>query len=311
MLNPLKKLLSGKQLIVVLKLSVSLGIIAYILQGIEYDSLMELCRTISPFMVFLVIALSIVRNVIGAIRFKKLSDTVAVIPLHTIIRHYFIASFYNNLLPSVIGGDAARIYMSSKEGLPVAKAVTLITIERLLGLYALILIAFASVYFWDAPVQFSSVIKISFWSANLVLPLIIFINLRSRFAWFNAIIDTLRGLRTRINVLVAAASYSVLFQFISIAVSILIGYALGAEIAFSAYLTFIPLVWLFTMLPISIGGVGLREMSFVYLFGLIGVEKEVALLISLGTYASLIVSSLIGASMILLDNKNKIPSKEV
>ena len=53
------------------------------------------------------------------------------------------------------------------------------------------------------------------------------------------------------------------------------------------------------MIPISMGGIGLREISFVYLFSLIGISNENALVISIGAYLRFIIAGMIGAGIFL------------
>ena len=72
--------------------------------------------------------------------------------------------------------------------------------------------------------------------------------------------------------------------------------AFGIEISFSACVALVPLVWLITLLPVSIGGIGLREASFALLLGTVGIGTEESLLISLGTYAALLVSGAVGGN---------------
>jgi hypothetical protein len=57
-----------------------------------------------------------------------------------------------------------------------------------------------------------------------------------------------------------------------------------------------PLVWFVTLLPISVGGLGVREAGFITIFALVGTSKEEAVLLSLGTYAGLTAIGVVGAA---------------
>jgi hypothetical protein len=59
------------------------------------------------------------------------------------------------------------------------------------------------------------------------------------------------------------------------------------------------------MIPISLGGLGLREISFAYLFSLVAVQREDALIISLGTYLTLVMSGFLGGLFLLLKRREQ------
>ena len=71
--------------------------------------------------------------------------------------------------------------------------------------------------------------------------------------------------------------------------------ALGMTLPFELFLYAVPIVNLVTQIPISIGGLGLREASFAALLGLAGVSLEAAVSISLLTYALSILAVCPGA----------------
>lgn len=98
--------------------------------------------------------------------------------------------------------------------------------------------------------------------------------------------------------LLVAFILSILFQIASIALSWVVALAFGIDVSFIACLALVPLVWLVTLLPISLGGIGLREASFAYLFGTIGIGAEASLVISLGTFAALVMTGSVGAGLV-------------
>ena len=103
--------------------------------------------------------------------------------------------------------------------------------------------------------------------------------------------------------LTATFALSLLYQFISVSVSYYVATAIGVKLSITVFLTFVPLVWCFTMIPISLGGIGLREVSFAYLFSLVGIPKEDSLIVSLATYLTLVISGTIGAVFLLFGTK--------
>lgn len=71
--------------------------------------------------------------------------------------------------------------------------------------------------------------------------------------------------------------------------------AIGQDVSLMANLTVAPLLFLVFSLPISFGTIGVREGSFVLLYGAFGVPPEPALLVSFFGLVGLIGNYLIGA----------------
>ena len=87
---------------------------------------------------------------------------------------------------------------------------------------------------------------------------------------------------------------SVLVQFSGIIAVYILALGIGQHLPFLSCLIFLPLIILFTTLPVSISGLGVREGAFVLFFGLIGVKPEVATAISLSWFISTTAGSLLG-----------------
>jgi hypothetical protein len=69
---------------------------------------------------------------------------------------------------------------------------------------------------------------------------------------------------------------------------------IGEHVPFLACLIFLPLIIMFTALPISISGIGIREGAFVLFFGLIGIRPGVATALSLSWFLATTTGSLWG-----------------
>jgi uncharacterized protein (TIRG00374 family) len=87
---------------------------------------------------------------------------------------------------------------------------------------------------------------------------------------------------------------SVFVQFSVIIAVYILSIGLGLQIPFLAFLIYLPLITLFSMLPISISGLGVREGAFVVFFGLIGVQPEAATAVSLSWFLAMSAGNLVG-----------------
>ena len=80
---------------------------------------------------------------------------------------------------------------------------------------------------------------------------------------------------------------------------------LDAHIADYWYAVIVPLVTLVTLIPVSIGGAGVREWLYVELFGSLGMRSEVALSLSLSVFATTLVWGFVGLALFALGRKNR------
>jgi glycosyltransferase 2 family protein len=297
-LRILKKILSHP----LFKLFVSLAIVTFFLITIDTEKISKTIKSFTLVSIIVIILLSILRNVIGSVRFKLILDERKV-SFFVIVKQYFIASFYNNILPTAIGGDAVRMAMLTKYDLKASEAIGLITFERIIGLFAEITLAFVCCNFWNAP----KMIKYSIYIIMALMIFAIFIfkpvverlkqfNGNKVYTWLMSLLDCMIINR---RVTVIALFTSLLYQGVSVFVTIYIAATIGLNVNVFTFLTILPLIWIFTMIPISFGGVGLREMSFIFLFSKVGYSNEAAMTISLGTYFSLLISGLVGAYFVI------------
>jgi uncharacterized membrane protein YbhN (UPF0104 family) len=78
---------------------------------------------------------------------------------------------------------------------------------------------------------------------------------------------------------------------------------------FYFHFTILPIIWIVTIIPITLSGIGLREGAFVYFYGLLGVGSEKAMIASLLTFLLLIVTpALIGSLILIIDKKRDFTS---
>ena len=291
-------------------LKVLLGIIIFVLfiMSIDIKKVTSLLAEISPFALFVLLFFTVFRNFIGAIRFKILIKNISGLSIIKIMNQYFIASLYNNFLPTAIGGDAIRMMMLSKEGLAKEQSVLYVFAERIIGFYALLFIAFCSSLFWEVPDSIFRIVTGSF----LVYSCVLLVFLVVHFSFKNSTLQKINNVFTQIkkdktNILFVFLM-SLVYQIVSIYISYYIAVSIGLTGYLFEFMTLVPMVWFLTMIPLSFGGLGIREFSFAYLLGLIGINSEQSTIISIGTYFTLLLSGVIGGLMILgnLYNKNEI-----
>lgn len=221
-------------------------------------------------------------------------------PYLRMVAFYFTGMFFNNFLPTIVGGDAVRAVLLARETGSPARATVSVFMERNVGLLALLTIATVAAFF--APpvdvkgmslLQFALLFFGTFVTANIVLanrraywlidhlvartPLARF---RSRAASLYEAVVPYRERQWR-GLLAAAIGQSFVVQAVVILVVFLNANALDQRLSVSALAVFVPLISLAGLLPISVNGLGIREALYLVLFGRIGVPADAAVSMAL------------------------------
>lgn len=210
---------------------------------------------------------------------------------------YFIGSFFNHLLPGIIGGDAVKAYYLYRETGQGSSAVASVFMDRYIGFTALMLVGLIAFPFGFSYFRGSYI--------EWILPLMVLLFITGSFFVF--------GLRIgrRIKLLAGFYDYFTLYKgkksvimktlFISIMIQTIIIFAvyvlsrgLRVDVPLLPLFIFIPVISTIASIPISISGIGVREASFVLLFGFLGISPIQATAISFAWFLSVATGSLPG-----------------
>jgi uncharacterized protein (TIRG00374 family) len=240
------------------------------------------------------------------------------VSIRTLTGHHLAGQFVGNVLPSTIGGDVLRVARCSKTVGSSSTAFASVVLERLSGMLALPVLVLLGFAFRPSLVQADRA-----WFALVVagltlgiLGLILFAaghpGIAGRFAsnenWTRFIGAVFQGIdrgrrdpRRLLGVLVAALAYQVTI----VCSYILIFRALDAHVAVAAAFAFVPAVSMLQALPISFGGLGVREGALVlFRHGLV-VTAGVATASGLLWYGTLVIVSMLGAPIVAIGMRAK------
>lgn len=215
-------------------------------------------------------------------------------PISYLYRFYLIGSFFSAFLPTAIGGDVVRIAYSNKNfGFGLKRSSAIVTSERLFGLSAIASL-FSLGFLLDRQLLQSLGITAYYGFVSLLLAAVIFFIARH-----------LATKRIKISLFV-----SVLLLLLSICGQfgdILIVYGFAAHyfnlnVSLTSLMVIMPVVYVATILPISFGGLGVREGTMVALLAFLHVNSSIAILIAFSLYLSKLTVGLLGA---VLYNREK------
>lgn len=229
------------------------------------------------------------------------------------VKSYFKGSFFNQIMPSNIGGDAVRVLDLRATGMTLKDAAIGIFVDRLLGLIAILFLALFSGILLKERLPESLSVLVHLMGAGAVIVLLA-VSLLHKWPALQRYRPTreIAGI-SRDFYRVFRNTRGFLYQFfISIVVHVcailsvyLISVGLGLEIDVMIFFTLMPLVTLFMAVPVSLAGWGIRESAMVGLFFLVGMEKEAILTVSL-LYGVLVAVTTLPGMVVWIVEKNRI-----
>ena len=311
-----------------LKLMVSLALLAYLVMQADLGGIWQATKNTQWSLVALVFFLFFVHFFIGTFRWRALARLHnADPPLIYLFCSYMVANFFNNFLPSTIGGDIIRMYDTWRSGTSKAGAAATIFVERVLGVLALALFAAVGIFLLGVSDVLSSELQ---WLVGILIfgLLSIVILLFYPPSWWSGLIQRfvdskfvplsrVAGIFQRVSgefqgarkTLALALFLSFLVQGNVILEYYLIGVAIGIDLQPAIFVAIVPLALVMIMLPVSVNGIGLREGVFTVLFGLFGVGVSSALLFSWIFYALFVAHGILGGIVYIL-RKDRLPPSE-
>jgi len=298
----------------VLRLTLSLALMGLIFYKMDLARFVGLMRQADLARLTLVLLLVIVAVVLSAYKWQRLLAVQGVeVSLLRLTAFYFVGLFFNNFLPTTIGGDVVRIYdLARHTGRPAEAAASVIS-ERVLASVALGLVALAGLLFSQGrAAQFALLIGV--FCALLLLLLIALLTGRRWGPWVARRLPDPWGLKSKAREFLGGISASVSdpwvlawvivlsigFQALVVLINYAIFQALGSQVSLAYCLLFIPIIMAISLLPISISGLGVREGAYVYFFGQIGLSTAEAVAASLLFFILVVLASLIGGAIFAL-----------
>ena len=125
------------------KAVVSIALIWYLLSITEFSAVFASLRSATPFWLLLSFITLLIGKILTSYRWQVLLKAQnIVIPLRFLIASVFVGQFFNSFLPTTVGGDAMRAYDTASQSNEATKSVISVFADRLIGVFALALLAF-------------------------------------------------------------------------------------------------------------------------------------------------------------------------
>ncbi len=270
-----------------LRLAVSAALIAWILARTPFHEVAAAFRSADPRWVLAALALVPFGCLASVRRWRLLIRAQggdAALPF--LVRSFLVGVFFNNFLPSTVGGDAIRAMDTARTGVGRAKAVAIVFVDRFVGLLALMLFAVVGLFLGQLrmPSLFTWVIG----GAGVLALLAVLLFVLPR------IVESRFALRWPASVLARALGWSLLLQALVVLNAYFLARALHVPIPLASFFLIVPLALFVMMLPVSINAIGVRENVWAFFFVAFGVSAATGVALAWLDFGLVLFQALVG-----------------
>jgi uncharacterized membrane protein YbhN (UPF0104 family) len=304
----------------VAKVVISTGLLWVLLSRVDTRTLWSHARHASTTWLASTLLIYLVMILVSAWRWGLLLDAQRVgVSFGGLTSSFLVATFFNNFLPSNIGGDVVRIADTAKPARSKTLATTVVLIDRGLGLLGLVLVAAVG-----ATVSRQSGLSVgplgpaALWGgfafataaampavampgklSALLRPLRVF-----HTTWVDERLSTLTATLERFKqqprALIGCFVGAVLVQMILVTFYIAIARSMGVGVTPVQLALVVPMSLLVQLIPVSVNGFGVREAVFGFYFARFGLPLDAALAVSFVGAAMMALFSITGGIALLL-----------
>jgi uncharacterized protein (TIRG00374 family) len=302
------------RLTTLLKIVVSLGLIAIILHRVDLAKVAAQLTSANPWFIVAALALYELAIVANGVKWQILLRAQGVrVPFGPVLQFLFTGFFFNNFLPANVGGDVIRGYGLARYTDRTADAAVSVVVDRIVGLIAYMstaavaAIVAVNVTGQDALKRMEWVAIVGLLAVAGVFAILLSRRLRAvisrLFRWrllapaapfWARVSSAFDAYRFRQDALALAFGVALVGIACTTAVVWCLSQAMGGLMPLGDIFLFNPLIALVLMIPISIGGIGVSQTAYPFFFGLVGVPAAHALAVSLLMQAVALIGSLPG-----------------
>jgi len=292
---------------------VGFALIIYLISTLSTKELISSFKNVNILYFSLAIATSMITTLIQAFRLHVLLKNYAISRWAT-FKVLFIGIFFNNFLPGSTGGDLYKIYYLHQDQKGVNKAISIVTFERFFGLFLVVTCGLIySVFNYQKYVEILGDSLLEKQSIHILLLLlflllVIFILFRKKLKFLNKKMwnflveykKTLKAISSfQLTIIILLSLLSILLRMGAFYFLIL---SLGENFFFLDIIIVISIVSVVTLVPISVGSLGVREGVLAFCFLMLGITYQSAIGVSLLNRFIIWAKALIGGA-VYLSNK--------
>ena len=298
-----------------LKFAVTVALLWFVVDKVDLAPVVQKLRTMQLLWAIAAVTALTAQLLLAGIRWHYVGQLLsAEINLRLALRLVFVGQFFNQVLPTSVGGDGVRAWLVSREGIPVRRAIVSIICDRIVGLIILtgIITVTLPMLLLVGGAQIPSIDFIA-----IVIPVMTLLGLSVlqlfgaklavqflKFPLSRPIGILIRDLR--VILFTSVKSIWIIGLTVLVQTTVVLGVYLCARalnIEFGIiHVLMLPLILLICMVPISFAGWGVRESVMIAGLGFVGIHTADALAISVSFGVAQIFVGLPGAVMAVMSN---------
>lgn len=278
-MNKTKNILIG-----VLKYAIAIGLLCFALSRVDRSEVLHSIKSLSPVSVLFAFLFVNLAQAVSSLRMGFYFHTygLELKKLYSLML-YYVGMFYNNVLPGGIGGDGYKVIVVNRaKHFPAKKAIKLLISERANGLAALLMLLLLLCL---TPSDLDSLIEGKNKLFGIYVVLLIPCYLLCKKIIFK------ENYKVGLTGLIYSIPVQLLFAFAAISIFSGLGVMLDTNEYLILYLIASVLA---AVLPVTVGGIGIRELTFIAGSRLLGIDSEIGVTFAIIFYLVYFASSLIG-----------------
>jgi len=241
----------------------SLGVMIYLLSRVGWQDAWQTIRQLTAWRIVVVLVLVFISRFATFERwYTLLKDQTPTLSKTDSLKLTFAGLFASNVLPTTIGGDVLRLAGAIRLGLSTSLAAASLVVDRLVGMTGMALMLPFSLPALTAYMQSRSALEPA---GSMALP--IFARLKSG---FRKILDDLRFWSKHPLILLKALGFTFIHQAAIYLIILILIEGMGETLGFWQIAGIWSLTYFISLLPVSINGLGLQEVTITNLYTILG-----------------------------------------
>jgi uncharacterized protein (TIRG00374 family) len=304
-----------KTILTIGRVVVGLGLILFLFWTLDIKEIVGNIRSVNakylvyasiPYLIFILVSTWRWQVLLD---FKKFN-----MPFGRTLVIYFISLFFNNFLPTTVGGDMMRVIYTMKGRR--ADSLATVVVDRILGFVGLFVFALIAVFYLLIRNNETEFLPFMVVGLSIVVCFTYVFFSERAYNLFSPVISKMKVFRLgeRINRLHEAGTdfggawgtialciiHSVIIQATLAIAPFFVLLGMGhSDVSIMSFFVYVPIINVISMIPVSLNGLGIRENSYVLLFSRVGLGGEVSLAMSLLSFFIIFVYSLAGGVLFL------------
>lgn len=297
----------------IFKILVSFLLLYWVFNKIDITTMYEELKKCSFPMFLLAEIINMLIILIGAISFHCIYTKESVKQIFMV---FFKSYFYTMILPGQLVGEGTKIFMLSRKKTKLEERISAVFVDKILNCIAMVIVGIVGINVSGllASGRIKKILYLVF-----VIIIIGFVLLLNKCMLYNIekVIEKIKAEKVRNLVIkyfqqwkmysenrigiLKSLICGIIYQLMVSLIYYILSVGIGIDVSFWDFCWINTFLTVVLLLPISIGGLGVRESTLVGMLALVGVESEKALLLSILAFLIQAVRAILAGLVILFE----------